>query len=164
MRLEGAACDVTSWTLAHANDLAAIANDREVIKYLSARIPHPYTHADAVAWIARNANANEASHFAVEHRGELVGSIGYGVGTGERAGTAMIGYYFKLDSWGRGFATDAARIVTELIFSKTDTYRAWANVMAPNRASARVLEKAGYLHEATLRMAMSIVTAHATMS
>ena len=33
-------------------------------------------------------------------------------------------------------------------------YRAWANVMAPNRASARVLQKAGYIHEATLRAAI----------
>jgi RimJ/RimL family protein N-acetyltransferase len=33
-------------------------------------------------------------------------------------------------------------------------YRAWANGIAPDRASARFLQKAGYIHEATLRAAV----------
>lgn len=154
MRIEGTVCSVTTWTLAHAHDLVSIANDHTVIQYLSARIPHPYKHADAVAWIALNADPNEASHFAVESGGELIGSIGYEPGSGERAGTAMIGYYFKPATWGRGLATDAVATLTEHLFAKPAIVRVWANVMEPNRASARVLEKAGYVHEATIRSAL----------
>jgi len=151
VRLEGAACGITIWTPAHASDLAAIANDRTVIKYLSARIPHPYTRANAMEWIAMHHGAHVPSHFAVERDGELVGSIGYDLGSGERAGTAVIGYYFKPAAWGRGLATDAVRVVTAHLFASPAIHRVWANVMAPNRASARVLEKVGYAHEATLR-------------
>ena len=139
---------------AHAVDLVAIANDRTVNKYLSARIPHPYTLANAVEWIAAHPNADETTHFAVEGEGELLGAIGYELGSGERAGTAMLGYFFKPTVWGRGFATEAARLLTSHLFTKPAITRVWANVMAPNRASARVLEKADYVHEARLRSAI----------
>jgi ribosomal-protein-alanine N-acetyltransferase len=139
---------------AHANDLVAIASDRTVIKYLSARIPHPYTLANAVEWIAAHPDADGTTHFAVERDGELLGAIGYELGSGERAGTAMLGYFFKPTAWGRGFATEATRLLTSHLFTKPAITRVWANVMAPNRASARVLEKADYVHEATLRSAI----------
>ncbi len=150
MQLDGAVCRITPWAAAHANDLAAIANDRTVVKYLSARIPHPYTRANAVEWIAMHRDAHAPSQFAVESDGEVVGSIGYAQGSGERAGTAMIGYFFKPAAWGRGLATDAVRVVTAHLFATPAIHRVWANVMAPNRASARVLEKNGYVHKATL--------------
>ncbi|GAC1443729.1 MAG: GNAT family N-acetyltransferase [Vulcanimicrobiaceae bacterium] len=151
---DGTLCRVTCWELAHADALAGIANDRKVIKYLSARIPHPYERSDALEWIGMHQRANEPTHFAVEADGTLVGSIGFDRGTGERRGTAMIGYYFRPDVWGRGIATDAVRVVTAHLFASPQTHRVWANVMAPNAASARVLEKTGYLKEATLRAAI----------
>lgn len=46
------------------------------------------------------------------------------------------------------------RLITELGFAKPNMYRAWANGMAPDRASARFLQKAGSIHEATLRAAV----------
>lgn len=145
---------MTTWQPEHATDLAAIANDRSVVMYLSARIPHPYTLANAQEWIAIHADTHEPTHFAVESAGELAGAIGYDPGSGERAGTAMIGYFFKPETWGRGIATDAVRVLTAYLFTKPSIVRVWANVMAPNRASARVLEKAGYVHEATIRAAL----------
>ena len=63
-------------------DLAAIANDRSVVMYLSTRIPHPYTLENAVEWIAIHQNTHDPSHFAVESDGELIGAIGYDMGSG----------------------------------------------------------------------------------
>jgi len=125
--------------------------NRTVIKYLSSRIPHPYARTDALEWIAMHRHAGAPSHFAVEADGELAGSIGFDLGTGERRGTAVLGYYFRPSVWGRGIATDAVCVVTAHLFASPAIHRVWANVMAPNVASARVLEKAGYICEATLR-------------
>lgn len=151
MELRGAACRITTWRFDHADALASIANDRTVIKYLSSRIPHPYTRADAAAWIAMNRDLDAPSHFAIEVDAALVGSIGYDLGTGERRGTAVVGYYVRPSAWGRGIATEALRLVTAHVFASPAIHRVWANVMAPNAASARVLEKAGFACEARLR-------------
>ena len=150
----GRLCRVTSWRIDHADDLARIANDPGVVRYLAPNFPHPYERADALAWIARQRETLAPTHFTVEAGGRLVGSIGYVVGHGERAGTAVVGYFFDRATWGRGIATDALRIVTARIFEDETIARVTAWVMSPNVASARVLEKAGYAREATLRSAI----------
>ena len=57
--------------------------------------------------------------------------------------------------WGRGIASAAVRAVTELSFEQFDLNRLHAGVFAWNPASARVLEKAGYVLEGRLRSAVT---------
>ncbi len=59
-----------------------------------------------------------------------------------------IGYRFLPAYWGRGLATEAALAVTDYCFTKLGMQRLLGLVLAANRASIRVLEKAGYAYEA----------------
>ena len=134
--------------------LARIANDADVTRYMSPGFPYPYRLDDAVAWVEQQRRAEPQVHFAIECGGALTGGIGLTLGTVEHRGSAMVGYFLAKDHWGRGVATDAVRAITAYGLTLPDVSRLWANVMGPNAASMRVLEKAGYHAEAILHMAL----------
>jgi RimJ/RimL family protein N-acetyltransferase len=68
--------------------------------------------------------------------------------------SAEFGYVFARRFWGNGYATEAARGIVERLFSVPAVWRVSATCDIDNRASARVLEKAGLTREGTLRRAM----------
>ena len=65
--------------------------------------------------------------------------------------TAEIGYWLGVEYWGRGIATEAVALVTAWAFDAHGLLRIFAQPFADNRASRRVLEKAGYVLEGTMR-------------
>ena len=65
--------------------------------------------------------------------------------------TAELGYYIAEEYWGNGIMTEAARQICEYVFSESDIIRIYAEPFAYNIASCRVLEKAGFQYEGTLR-------------
>jgi len=154
--LRSDACSLRPWRLQDALLLPDIANDAEVARYLMPRFPHPYRLHDAQAWVRLNQNAEPILNFAIDHRGELAGGIGLTPGEPElgRAGVTTIGYWLGRRFWGKGIAAAAVSLLGDHAFAALGVRRLWANVMAPNVASARVLERAGFHHEATLHGAL----------
>ena len=65
--------------------------------------------------------------------------------------SASMGYCFDEAAWGHGYATEAARAVLEWSFETLDLNRVQAETDTRNAASARVLEKLGFVREGTLR-------------
>ena len=65
-----------------------------------------------------------------------------------------LGYWLAEPYWGKGIATEAVRAMTEWGFAHLDINRIFAYVFGWNPASARVLEKAGYLYEGRMRQAV----------
>ena len=65
--------------------------------------------------------------------------------------SAEIGYWLGEDHWGRGLATEAVRAITDHAFAHHDICRIYAHVFEWNAASARVLEKVGYVFEGRLK-------------
>lgn len=65
--------------------------------------------------------------------------------------SAALGYCFDAAAWGHGFATEAAGAVLEWGFRSLELNRVQAETDTRNAASARVLEKLGFLREGTLR-------------
>ena len=61
--------------------------------------------------------------------------------------SAEIGYWLGRACWTRGVMTEAVRAVTLEAFRRFDLTRIFAVPFADNRASIRVLEKAGYALE-----------------
>jgi RimJ/RimL family protein N-acetyltransferase len=158
--LRGARCTLRPWRLDDAGALAELANDADVARYMNHRFPSPYTRADADAWIRLQLDQPEARNWAVDVGGALAGGIGLTAGALEHAGSVAIGYWLGKRFWGRGIASDALRTLTAHALAALRPRRLWANVMAANASSARVLEKAGYVREAVL--ARSIVDRHGT--
>jgi RimJ/RimL family protein N-acetyltransferase len=65
--------------------------------------------------------------------------------------SAALGYCYTEVAWGHGYATEAARALLAWAFDTLDLNRVQAETDTRNVASARVLEKLGFLREGTLR-------------
>ena len=65
--------------------------------------------------------------------------------------SASLGYCLGDAAWGHGYATEAARAVLQWAFDTLDLNRVQAEADTRNAASARVLEKLGFVREGTLR-------------
>ncbi|WP_426245123.1 GNAT family N-acetyltransferase [Nocardioides sp. LHG3406-4] len=65
--------------------------------------------------------------------------------------SAAMGYCLEEAAWGQGYATEAARAVLQWAFDTLDLNRVQAETDTRNAASARVLEKLGFVREGTLR-------------
>jgi len=65
--------------------------------------------------------------------------------------SASLGYCISDAAWGQGYATEAAGALLQWAFKTLDLNRVQAEADTRNAASARVLEKLGFVHEGTLR-------------
>lgn len=134
-----------------AESIVRHANNINVARQLRDRFPHPYTRANAVAFLKAATNAPEPSNLAIDVSGEAVGAIGYVAGIDVERYSAEIGYWLGEPYWGRGIVTEALVLVTTHVFAVGNMLRLFAVPFADNPSSIRVLEKAGYVREARLR-------------
>ncbi len=131
--------------------IARYANNRRVWLNLRDAFPHPYTRADADAWIRRVTGQDPPTQFGIEVGGEVVGGIGLTLQEDVHRRSAEIGYWLGEPFWGRGIMTEAVPAFTAYALATFDVCRLYASVFEWNPASARVLEKAGYVLEGRLR-------------
>jgi RimJ/RimL family protein N-acetyltransferase/ketosteroid isomerase-like protein len=126
------------------------ADDPDVARNLRL-LPHPYDDAAADAWLAHAAaDPPPRGIWAIDVAGEAVGCLALERGADVEASSYEIGYWLGRSHWGRGLATAAVRLATELAWMDPAVARVQAGVFAWNAASMRVLEKAGYAREAVL--------------
>ncbi|MBY8991428.1 MAG: GNAT family N-acetyltransferase [Candidatus Lokiarchaeota archaeon] len=64
------------------------------------------------------------------------------------------------DYWGKGHATEAARLVVEYGFNELNLHKINAGIFAPNQSSVRVVEKNDFKHELTLKKEIYIDGEH----
>lgn len=81
---------------------------------------------------------------AVLLNGQAVGDIGT-KGPPNAAGEQEIGYGFIPSSWGQGYATEAVQALAKHLLTQPDVKVVTAQTAHGNRASERVLEKAGFM-------------------
>ena len=155
MELDAGVCRLRPFGPADRAGLVLIANDPQVWCNLTDRFPHPYTDADAAAWVAVcQAQEGPTRNLAVEVDQHLAGGAGLELRGGERTGTAEVGYWLGTRYWGRGLATAALRALSAYAFETFDLVRLEASVFGWNPASARVLEKVGFQLEGRLLQAV----------
>jgi [ribosomal protein S5]-alanine N-acetyltransferase len=149
--LDGALCRLRPYREEDREPLRALADDPLVAQWMIAGFASPSTEALARAWIVAARADIPARHFAIEVEGAFAGGAGLEPLAGEHGGMAVFGYWLGRRYWGRGIATDAARTLAAYGLESCGFRRLQASVFAPNRASARVLEKAGFTCEGRLR-------------
>ena len=88
---------------------------------------------------------------AIEVDGAAVGSISLTLGSDVYRRSAELGYWLAEPFWGRGLMTSAVAEMCREGFETWDIVRIYAEPYARNLASRRVLEKAGFTLEGTLR-------------
>ena len=136
------------WTSADKEALMALCNavDRT---FLSDRLPNPYTEADADWWLGMVSEneGKEGVWRSIWADGELVGSIS--VERKDEGGKTIgeIGYMILTLWWSQGIGTEAVSQICEIAFRELELQQIIGQVFPENVASARVLEKNGFLME-----------------
>ncbi|EGR44550.1 uncharacterized protein TRIREDRAFT_42449, partial [Trichoderma reesei QM6a] len=141
---------------ADAEAIVAAANSHLVSKYMTATFPSPYTLEDAVNWIDI-ADREGSLFFAICTLDSdiVIGGCGFQHLTGEQSRTKLLGYWLSPKYWGHGIMTEVVSSLSCWAFEQLPTLlRLEATVIEENRGSIKVLERAGYLHEGTRRMAV----------
>jgi RimJ/RimL family protein N-acetyltransferase len=125
---------------ADAKAISRLANDRRIAENLR-RLPHPYSRADAEAFLDYLARANQETVFLIEADGTPCGMIGLDFGNEDGP---EIGYWLGVAHWGNGFATEAVRAVIDYAFEEHAIDELFGGARVTNPASRRVLEKCGF--------------------
>ena len=149
----GAGVHVRPWQPTDAAALTIHANDIGVARYLGDRFPHPYSIDDAHAYLS--GTVVPLQHvLAIVIDGEACGSISAQRGVGERSHSAELGYWLGRAHWGQGHMTRIVAAFAPWAMQRLQLYRLQATVFHDNPASARVLQKNGFLEEGLLRNAV----------
>lgn len=146
-------CRIRKWEMSDARDLAEALSNTKVQDNLRDGLPYPYTEQDGKDFISDMlaADENKTFAFAVTADSKVIGSIGVFRQQNIHRQTAELGYYIAEEYWGRGLMTEAVTQVCRHVFENSDIIRIYAEPFAYNAASCRVLEKAGFKYEGTLR-------------
>jgi len=144
------------WRDADVPALVTACQDPEIARWT--RVPSPYGESDARAYMLQRydaIHAGAAAPFAIVHRDSegLLGSISLMRPAWEHA-RAEVGYWLAADARGTGHATRAVALICHWGFSELGLERIELLAAAPNAASQRVAQRAGFTREAVLRSYM----------
>jgi len=144
---------IRKWRLEDSQALANAMNNKNIQDNLRDGLPFPYMVSDAESFISSmlTADSNTTYSRAITIDDIAVGSVGVFRKDNIHCLTAEIGYYVAEEYWGKGIMTEAIKQMCRYIFDNTDIIRIFATPYDSNIASCRVLEKAGFSYEGTLK-------------
>lgn len=134
----------------HLEDCDALADlaDNMRVASMVSRMPHPYTRADAENFIRRAKTGGIGKcvyAVTIAETGRFVGCVGIEPHEGQES--VELGYWIGEPHWNRGYATEAAHAVIDMIFRTRDVAAIEARCRVTNVASRRVIEKSGFQHQ-----------------
>lgn len=151
MELKLKSAVIRSWVPEDARAMARFANNRKIWENLRDAFPHPYGLADAEGFLKFLAQEKPEMTFAIATTDEAIGCIGLRRGVDVHGQTAELGYWLGEPFWGRGIMTEAVSEFVRWAFEDLGLNRIYAEPFEGNTASARVLEKAGFVREGRMR-------------
>lgn len=141
--------------------IARLANNKKIAANMTNRFPSPYTLADAENFCALALDTkNSGVHAWIitkSKHSEPIGGCGLYPGSDVLAQNAEVGYWIGEEYWGKGYATEACRALTDWAFrlehgvKGNKLQRLGAEVFEGNPGSGTVLKKCGYSHDGTKR-------------
>jgi RimJ/RimL family protein N-acetyltransferase len=126
------------------NAVFAIIGDREAMQFY----PKTFGREDAKQWVARNQRRYREDGYGLfavmlKESEEVIGDCGI-IKQDVEGETAMeVGYHFRRDQWGRGYATEAARACMGLAFQGFSADKVISLIRHENVPSRRVAERNG---------------------
>lgn len=142
------------WQRGDEDNLVFHANNSEVAKFLKDSFPAPYTFSDALQWVKFANRSIDSYHLAITLSGEVIGAIGVEKQRDVYCKSAELGYWLGEDYWNQGIMTSVVKEMVEIAFQNFKIVRLFANVFSENKASAVVLEKAGFVLESVQKSAI----------
>ena len=147
-KLETARLRLRPFDSSDAPRVAEICGDFSVSRMCRV-VPHPYSLSSAEFFINNICSGNNTLTFAVETRADNRNVIGCcsldGIELVDGIISAAVGFWFAADSWGHGYATEAATALVDRAFQR-GFGQLTAGHWVENGASARIQAKLGF-HE-----------------
>ncbi|ODT75649.1 MAG: hypothetical protein ABS76_33500 [Pelagibacterium sp. SCN 64-44] len=131
--------------LADVPAIARLCNNINVHKWM-ARLPFPYGEADARFFVEEIVPGPDELCYGLSQDGEFIGVVGLSF-AGEQP--PELGYWLGEPYWGKGYATEAARVVIEAA-RVAGIGQLRSRALETNAASRRVLRKAGFVETGTM--------------
>jgi RimJ/RimL family protein N-acetyltransferase len=141
---------IRDWRMEDAPSIARYANNKKIWINLRDAFPHPYSLKDAERFLKNVIESDPRTVFPIATSIEAIGCIGLTLGTDVHRFTAEMGYWLAEPFWGRGIMTLAVKAMTAYAISDMKLHRIFAEPYTTNPASAKVLEKAGFIREGIL--------------
>jgi RimJ/RimL family protein N-acetyltransferase len=139
------------FTDADADALFALQSNAHVLRYWDSP---PWTEPERAQRFITTcrllAEDGSGARLAIDREGEFIGWCGLTRWNPDFRSAALT-YCLAESAWGHGYATEAARVLLQWAFDTLDLNRVQAEADTRNAASARVLEKLGFVLEGTLR-------------
>jgi RimJ/RimL family protein N-acetyltransferase len=134
--------------LGDASEIAKQANDPEIARNVArlGDFPFPYTEECALSFIASASEAERAGssmHFGIIHRGKAVGACAL-LNMDSGRSSCELGYWLGREYWGKGYATEALRLLLKFAFGRAGIKEAIARTFAANSRSTRLLSSLGF--------------------
>ena len=120
--------------------LTRLADNKAIAEKL-ARLPSPYTRADAIGFVEIFAQRADERPYAITLDGELLGIVGFSYAMGQHP---ELGYWLGEPFWGKGIMSEAVKGLLEAAFASGFYPVVRARALVDNAASINVLEKAGF--------------------
>lgn len=144
---------LNDFKIEEAQLVSKLAGDYRVVE-MTASIPFPYEVQMAIDWISCHEKQKRDDHnhiFAIRIKETqmLIGCIN--IGFSKKHDRGYVGYWIGFDYWGKGYCTEALKEVIKYGFSFDNINKIWAEHKTLNIGSARVMEKAGMIHEGVMR-------------
>jgi RimJ/RimL family protein N-acetyltransferase len=141
---------IRDWQIDDAPSITKHANNKNIWINLRDVFPHPYRLSDAEDFLSDVVDQNPRTAFAIGNSKEAVGGIGLIFGEDVNRYTAEIGYWLAEAFWNKGIMSEVVSSFVNFAFEEFEIYRIFAVPYISNPASARVLQKTGFLLEGTI--------------
>ena len=138
------------WTIEDLDSLVKFANNYNIAKNLMDVFPYPYSAEDGKAFIEMTKRSSPPNILAIEINGEAAGAIGLHPQHDVYRKNAELGYWLAEPYWGKGIMSKAVVQMVDYGFKNWDINRIFAKPFGHNKASQKVLGKAGFVLEARL--------------
>jgi RimJ/RimL family protein N-acetyltransferase len=135
---------LTTWLPSDWTALRPIASDAEVMRYITNGVA--WSDEKICEYVERQIKVYHERGFCrwkliEKSTGEVIGFCG--IGFWSDAPDPEIGWWLARSHWGRGLATEAARVALHDAFHRVGLERIISVAMPANTASTRIMEKLG---------------------
>ena len=152
LRLSGQRVVLREFTLDDVDDALKIIGDDRVTRFLSFDSRSRDEAQAMIEGAVRRAQESPRTEFYLGvARPDDDSVIGFArlAFAGVKAG--KLGYAIAADEWGQGYATDAARTLTDFAFHVLQLHRVSAAIGPENTASITLVDRLGFTREGVLR-------------
>lgn len=122
-------------------ELVKLADNRAIYEVL-ARLPHPYTRADGIAFVEIFAQRPDERPYAITLKDQFIGVVGLTFHPGD---APELGYWLGEPYWGKGIMSEAVKGLLEAAFATRLYPRIRSRALSSNAGSLNVLRKAGFM-------------------